>query len=780
MLYEQCFARLPRVRALDLLEDWRPAYGEWLGAQVSAGFDHTTTARALEAADIALAEADAGENDAAWMLRRAAAGMDDGMGEALNAALDFANAKGAGAPHTHAMTEADWKASPWYRKEIPFRPDMTETRARIMAENFDHRRYRDALIARGAEVYNGVGDMALGFGAMLLGCVPDPVNLLPLGGGMAAASRAATLGGAMRAGAKAGAAEGALFTAVVDAIVLPDLATRGEDVEFADFALDTIAGALLGGVFGAAGGALARHRALRQNGSALPDAPDSLDVIDTPDAPATVRAAETPGAAPFDASPDGFLMERATAPAPFDTSPDSFLARAGQGPETRAGETIYLGEPSRAFDASPDGDFLLRAGEGPHTQPGETIYLGEPLPDLPGPAPLPEGMHWKQRVELAYTPETPTGAEQRRTAFARDQHGQAATAARQARIERARAEAPAHNAALEAALREAAERASARNAENDMLRAGMSARDRDDAARALALSVMDFNNAAPVDVSPVLGEAGVVARSQWTMLLEALESGEDFKDVNFGRLSPETKAAINAIRKEEGVTLLDGDDLIIPGNVVRKFHEKRVLENRMSADQVAEMLLRIFHGGADFVSATRYPHIQALVVLRKDLSDIGFIGRNEKTGETVIKSVYHEKTKTIGSRISSSGKNSGTGGRRTPHTVDDADSASPFAAGRLSTVRSGGEETVLHVNRPVNLSPAREPAAVKSWDTPEAAREAEARGLAQQDEALRQQMAELEARGALDPDEAAHARAESADTAAIGNEVLHCAWTAEG
>ena len=258
-----------------------------------------------------------------------------------------------------------------------------------------------------------------------------------------------------------------------------------------------------------------------------------------------------------------------------------------------------------------------------------------------------------------------------------------------------------------------------------MLRAGMSARDRDDAARALSLAVMDFNNAAPVDVSPVLGESGVVARSQWTMLLEALESGEDFKDVNFGRLSPETKAAINAIRKEEGVTLLDGDDLIIPGNVVRKFHEKRILENRMSADQVAEMLLRIFHGGADVVAATRYPHIQALVVLRKDLSDMGFIGRNEKTGETVIKSVYREKTKTVGNRLGGSGA-SGTGGTLTPHSVDDA-AASPFAAGRLSTVRSGGEETVLHVNRPVNLSPAREPAAVKGWETPEAAREAEAR-----------------------------------------------------
>ena len=292
MLYEQCFARLPRVRALDLLEDWRPTYGEWLGAQVRAGFDYTTTTRALEEKDIAWEEAKAGQSDPGWELRNDGWTVGpEAMRRAMRKALRGQEEDPA---HAHAMTEADWKASPWYRKEIPFRPDMTETRARIMAENFDHRRYRDALIARGAEVYNGVGDMALGFGAMLLGGVPDPVNLLSLGGGMVAASRAATLGGAMRAGAKAGAAEGALFTAVADAIVLPDLATRGEDVEFANFALDTIAGALLGGVFGAAGGALARHRALRQNGSALPDAPDSLDVIDTPDAPATVRAAETP------------------------------------------------------------------------------------------------------------------------------------------------------------------------------------------------------------------------------------------------------------------------------------------------------------------------------------------------------------------------------------------------------------------------------------------------------------------------------------------------------
>ena len=75
--------------------------------------------------------------------------------------------------------------------------------------------------------------------------------------------------------------------------------------------------------------------------------------------------------------------------------------------------------------------------------------------------------------------------------------------------------------------REAAEKASARNAENDMLRAGMSARDRDDAARALALAVMDFNNAAPVDVSPVLGESTLLEQVRREALSTVVVRGDE-------------------------------------------------------------------------------------------------------------------------------------------------------------------------------------------------------------------------------------------------------------
>ena len=279
MLFEQCFAGLPSVNARDLVASWRPAYGEWLGAQAAEGFDRTTTGRYLEEKGIALEEAKAGDRDPSWSLRHDAEAMSPG---ALRQAFALKGWTQPAPDHAHAMTETDWKASPWYRKEISFRPDMTETRARIMAENFDRRRYREQILARGGEIYNGAGDMALGFGAALLGSLPDPINFIPLSGGMAAARGAGTVGRALLTGAKTGAVEGVASTALVDALVLPDLASRGEDVGFTDLALDVLAGGVLGSVFGAGGGALARRSAARNApesaASVMPDPADILEL----------------------------------------------------------------------------------------------------------------------------------------------------------------------------------------------------------------------------------------------------------------------------------------------------------------------------------------------------------------------------------------------------------------------------------------------------------------------------------------------------------------------
>ena len=343
MLFEQCFAGQPSVNARDMAASWRPSYGEWLGAQAAEGFDRTITGRYLEEKGIALAEMRAGDYDPDWSLRN---------NETMSPMERAFVLKGWMPPapdHAHAMTEADWKASPWFRKEISFRPDMTATRARIMAENFDRRRYRERLLARGNELYDDAEDMALGFGAGLLGSLPDPINLLPLGGGAVAGSGAATLGRKLLRGAKAGAVNGAVSTAVSDALVLPDLASRGEDADFVDLLLDTLAGCFLGGVFGT-----------------------PIFLTSTLDSGSFVRAARAgDDPAPFASSPDSDFLARAGAEAtPFDRTPDGdLMARAGyagavpdasgEATAARAGDAAVDAESLPARNADND---LLRQG----------------------------------------------------------------------------------------------------------------------------------------------------------------------------------------------------------------------------------------------------------------------------------------------------------------------------------------------------------------------------------------------------------------------------------
>lgn len=192
-----------------------PDAGEYLGAHAAQGFDFTTTGRVWEETTIRQAEKAAGEYSEDYRQQQLVMGLT-GISTPL-------------VSHPAAMSEADWKASSWYRKGMAYRPDMTPTRARIMAENYDRRRYRDALISRGDEVFNPAL-RALGLGAVMLGSLPDPVNFIPFAGGVKAAG--AGLRGSIMAGLKTGAIEGAAGSLAADALVLPDLAARGEDAGF--------------------------------------------------------------------------------------------------------------------------------------------------------------------------------------------------------------------------------------------------------------------------------------------------------------------------------------------------------------------------------------------------------------------------------------------------------------------------------------------------------------------------------------------------------------------
>lgn len=152
--------------------------------------------------------------------------------------------------HPHAMTEDEYKKSPYYRLGIDYSINMTEQRAKILADTFDRRKHESGLLDKSADT---IGKKAVLFGASFLGNLPDPINFIPFVGG---AAKGASIGTKFLRGA----AEGIVSTAATDAFIFPLVNAKGEGLGFYDLAMDLTFGAVIGGGMGALGGKLYEHR----------------------------------------------------------------------------------------------------------------------------------------------------------------------------------------------------------------------------------------------------------------------------------------------------------------------------------------------------------------------------------------------------------------------------------------------------------------------------------------------------------------------------------------
>lgn len=217
--------------------DMRPSLAAFLGDMAASSFqDGTLAGRATLAARVRRAEIDAADADLA------------------------------------KLTPEEFAASEFTRKDLAYQPGMTIAAARARAEIFDETQARRARMAARDP---GFTDMALGFGAGIVGALPTLENFIPFAGPALAAARATregsrlyrlaiaaeaarTGGVAARAGfgASTGAVDALLGQAVAAPFIYGDRASFGDDVGWAeivqDLALGTAGGAVLGGSLSAA------------------------------------------------------------------------------------------------------------------------------------------------------------------------------------------------------------------------------------------------------------------------------------------------------------------------------------------------------------------------------------------------------------------------------------------------------------------------------------------------------------------------------------------------
>lgn len=229
---------LPRFQPQDqdaILAGRRPSMTEYLAATVAEGWWNTTP----------------------------------GVGSAL------ARAERAGQEDPTPLTREEWQAEfGASRPRLAWDERMTRGRAAAMAATYDENKYRQGLMAaRDPSAFETI----LGFGGMLAGSIPDPVNFLPIAGplgrvlrggeaaleaGIMARTMGRAAGALERPGVAGSIVRGAVDASVGNALAMPLVyggqAQFGDEITASRVIADLAIGAVIGAGFGAAGGLLER------------------------------------------------------------------------------------------------------------------------------------------------------------------------------------------------------------------------------------------------------------------------------------------------------------------------------------------------------------------------------------------------------------------------------------------------------------------------------------------------------------------------------------------
>lgn len=171
-------------------------------------------------------------------------------------------------PDQPSLTLDEYKASPYFREDIPWEPGMTEDRAGALATFWDIKKVRQHF-AEKRPISSFFGQLA--------GQALDPINYIPFTGEIAVTAAVA------RAGSVAGralvaSADAALNTAAFGVITSGIRQKFGDDVSWQAIGIEIAMSALIGGAFGGGVGVFMRGRDIRDR-QALQQARLKLDTV---------------------------------------------------------------------------------------------------------------------------------------------------------------------------------------------------------------------------------------------------------------------------------------------------------------------------------------------------------------------------------------------------------------------------------------------------------------------------------------------------------------------
>ena len=151
------------------------------------------------------------------------------------------------------ITEEEYKASPYFRDNVPWDSGMTEDRAAALATMYDAKRVRE-YFAEKRPITAFFGNLA--------GQATDPINYIPVAGPSVKAAAVARMG-VVKGIAATAALDAAANTAIAGLATRETRRSFGDDVSWQAMVSEIATAALLGTAFGTVGGVLQRRAGLR-------------------------------------------------------------------------------------------------------------------------------------------------------------------------------------------------------------------------------------------------------------------------------------------------------------------------------------------------------------------------------------------------------------------------------------------------------------------------------------------------------------------------------------
>lgn len=152
-----------------------------------------------------------------------------------------------------AMDEGQYKSSAYFRDGVKWDAGMTQDRAAALAEAYDAKRVRE---------YFGSKRPITSFIGNLAGQAVDPINYIPIAGPAVKAANIARFG-RLAGTAATGAIDASLNTAIASGVTYDARQSMGDEITWQSTISDIAMSALIGGAFGAIGGAVEGRRAAK-------------------------------------------------------------------------------------------------------------------------------------------------------------------------------------------------------------------------------------------------------------------------------------------------------------------------------------------------------------------------------------------------------------------------------------------------------------------------------------------------------------------------------------